>query len=565
MKIHNVAQGSPEWHALRAGHNTASEASAMMGVSKNTTRSELLRIKVTGSEKEYSEWVQRNLLDRGHEIEAVARPFAENHIGEELYPCTATSDEYPQLLASFDGVTMMEDIIFECKSWNESKAAAVREGAVPKEDYWQVVQQLVVSRAEKALYVVTDGAGRTVWCWMELDERDERDLLAGWAQFDEDKANYQPTEAKPVVVAAPVAGLPSINYQLNGLALTSNLKVFRAAAEQAVLDSKKPLETDQDFADREALNKAFGEAEAKIKLVREQVIGEIKDVDSFCRELGEIGELIRQARLAGEKQVTTRKDAIKASIRQKGIEAFAAHVAAINQGLEVATLPRIADNFAGVMKGKRTLASIQDAVDTELARLKIEANSSAEKIRANIRSLRMMAGEMEFLFPDQADLVLKDGETVKLIVQQRLDEHAKAEAARLDAERERIREEEAQRLEDERKAEEQQQAPIQESPAPVTPAQETTPAHVRSAPATAVPIGSRTMSFLNSARPSVTPMQSGAPLKVVDLKELAAAIGRGDVPVSVIAVNEVELVRAWKSINTSMYGVQVSEPPRPAA
>lgn len=545
----------------------------MMGVSKNTTRSELLRLKATGSEKEFSEFVKRNLLERGHEIEAAARPFAENHIGEELYPVTATSDEYPQLLASFDGVTMLENITFECKLWNESKVEYVREGRVPPEDYWQVVQQLVVSRAEKALYVVTDGAGRTVWCWMELDPADEKRLLAGWAQFDEDLASYKPTEAKPEVIAAPVATLPAINYQFNGLALTSNLKVFRAAAEQAVLDSKKPLETDQDFADRDALNKAFSEAEAKIKIVREQVIGEIKDVDAFHRELGEIGELIRQARLAGEKQVTARKEAIKTEIRQSGINAFAAHVDAINQRLEITKLPKIADNFAGVMKGKRTIASLRDAVDTELARLKIEANAIAEKISTNIRMLRVQAGDMEFLFPDQGDLVHKDSETLNLIIKTRLDDHAKAEAARLEAERERIRKEEADRLEQERLQQEEAERQAQQRnaeaqrPVEVQPAQgEQQPVATAPAVQAQAPSVGRQSGVVSQIRPA--PATQAEPTKqvlsVVDMKLLAKAIADGHVPLSVITVNAAELERAWKSINRTAYGVQVLET-QPAA
>ena len=45
---HDCAQGSAEWHALRARHFTASEASAMLGVSKYQTRDELLHQKHTG-------------------------------------------------------------------------------------------------------------------------------------------------------------------------------------------------------------------------------------------------------------------------------------------------------------------------------------------------------------------------------------------------------------------------------------------------------------------------------------------------------------------------------------
>jgi hypothetical protein len=40
------------------------------------------------------------------------------------------------------------------------------------------------------------------------------------------------------------------------------------------------------------------------------------------------------------------------------------------------------------MKGKRNLESMRDAVDTELARVKIEANAIAEGIEANLKTLR---------------------------------------------------------------------------------------------------------------------------------------------------------------------------------
>ena len=42
MKIIDVTQGTPEWHAVRAEYFTASEAPAMMGVSKYQSRSDLL-------------------------------------------------------------------------------------------------------------------------------------------------------------------------------------------------------------------------------------------------------------------------------------------------------------------------------------------------------------------------------------------------------------------------------------------------------------------------------------------------------------------------------------------
>ena len=80
MKIVSVTQGSPEWTDLRAQHNTASEAPAMMGASKYQTREQLLRQKATGIVPEVSHH-QQALFDRGHAAEAAARDLLEVNTG----------------------------------------------------------------------------------------------------------------------------------------------------------------------------------------------------------------------------------------------------------------------------------------------------------------------------------------------------------------------------------------------------------------------------------------------------------------------------------------------------
>src|SRR5699024_5682487 len=146
-------QGTQSWLDVRRGYNTASEASAMMSCSPYKSRSELLDEKKTGITPEIDRHTQER-FDRGHEIEEAARLIAEEIINSDLYPVTAVSDD-DYLLASFDGIVMLEDIIWECKSWNKKKAEKVSNGQCPESDYWQVVQQLAVSSAEKCLYMVT--------------------------------------------------------------------------------------------------------------------------------------------------------------------------------------------------------------------------------------------------------------------------------------------------------------------------------------------------------------------------------------------------------------------------
>lgn len=451
MKTLNLVQGSPEWLAARKNYRTASEASAMMGQSKYMTRSELLSIKATGIAPEVSATTQR-LFDRGHESEAGARAMAEQIIGEELFPATVT-DDTDYLLASLDGMTMLGDVIWEHKLWNADLAADVAAGRCPSCHFWQVIQALVVTGAEKCLFMVSDGTpDNCAHVWVTLEKTSADKLMAGWKQFDVDLAGYQHTDSKAAPVAAPVETLPAIVYTIDRgtLALTSNLPAFREAATALVDRTKAPLVTDQDFADREALCKAFGEAEKLLKMKAEEVVGQIHDVATFSRELGDIAEMFRTARLASEKLVEAEKKNRRAAIVQKGEQALRVHIDSLNARLARVRLPAYAADFAGAIKGKKSLTSIQDAVDTKLAQAKVETSAMADEMQVNLAALDELAADHGFLFADLQQVVTKAADDFRALVQLRIAQHRAKEEARLEAERERIRQEEAAKLERER-------------------------------------------------------------------------------------------------------------------
>jgi hypothetical protein len=90
---------------------------------------------------------------------------------------------------------------------------------------------------------------------------------------------------------------------------------------------------------------------------------------------------------------------------------------------------------------------MRDKVATELARCKIEANAVADRIQANLTTLRELASEHTFLFADTAQLVLKANDDLTALVKSRIADHKAAEAAKEEATRERIRAEEQEKAE----------------------------------------------------------------------------------------------------------------------
>lgn len=448
MNILEIVQGTKEWLDVRRNFPTASEAAAMFGETDLMTRTELIKLKKFGSDKEVSDWVQKNLFDKGHAIEALARAIVEKQIGEDLFPVTATENvDGIDLLGSFDGLTMSEEIVWECKSWNEKLVEMVKNKDLSPKYYWQLEQLLAISKAVKAIFTVSDGTEENTVSmeYYPVSGRRER-LVSGWKLFMSDMRDYVLPAISPEIMPAMIKELPAINYKLNGLILSSNLDVYKSAALQLVEDSKLPLENDQDFADREALCKKFKESEDKIKALQQQVIGEISDVDRFCKELSSISDMIRQARLNGEKMVTARKEAKRADILTQAKNNFDSFLMEINKELACVVLPHISVDFVGAIKGKKLFSSMIDAVETELSRGKLEANEVAGTIRKNMAYLDEIP-DYSFLFADKQAICTKSFEDFKNLVNARINAHEIAVAEKMKADELRMQEEIAKQVE----------------------------------------------------------------------------------------------------------------------
>jgi len=449
--ISDMQQGSKEWLEVRKQHFTASECPAMLGLSKYTTRSELLKQKATGVTPEVSPSQQR-LFDKGHEVEEVARSIAEAYMNEELYPATITNEvEGLKLLASMDGLTMMGDQGWECKMWNAEFAEMVSNGIVPDTHWPQLEHQALVSGVEKILFTVTDGTEeKREQVWYESQPERRKQVINGWKQFKEDLANYEAAEVAEKVEAEPVRDLPAINYKMNGLALESNLEAYKQAATDLFALSGKPLESDQDFADAEARQKVFTKAEKDIKDACDRVMGEIDSIDTFVKDMRFISEQVRQARLAEGKQIKARKEELRKEIYLNAEKEVTKAQLSAAQKVN-AKLPEIYFDAWNAMKGKRTIESLQDAADGEVSKSKIQITEFVEVAQANMLVIADNR-EFDFLFNDWAQIAFKPTEDFKTLVTARVATYQAEQKAKEEAERERIRQEEVAKLQRESEA-----------------------------------------------------------------------------------------------------------------
>lgn len=440
----NLVQGSPEWAAHRARPQVcnASELVVAMGISKKMRRDDLVKSKATGIAIEHGDFVEEVIFAGGHEFEAIARPWAEEIGGEDLYSATFCAEVDGLILsASLDGHPLLCEFNWEHKQLNADLAASLDVGIIPDEYHPQMEQGLLCNPdAYRCLFMASNGNKETMrWAWYESNPELRAKIIPTWKQFWADVAAYVPANTEPAPTGKAPEALPALYIAIQGGVTASNLPEFKAVALGAIAAVNRDLRTDQDFADAEKSVKWCAEIESRIKAAKEHAMSQTASIDELFRALTEISDEAKRVRLDLDKLVKSRKETIKGEIVAGGVAAFAAHVRDLNAAMPAAYMPQVPTDFGGCIKSLRTVDSIRNAVNSELARAKIAAGEIATRIHANVAAIK----ESGLVVPDTAALVLKSPDDLAAVLAQR----AAAEQAKEEAQRARILAQEQARLE----------------------------------------------------------------------------------------------------------------------
>lgn len=494
MVVHNLEPGSPEWLEHRNTNTyNASDAPAMLGCSPHKSRTDLLDELHKGFSADVSAFQDR-IRAGGHRREALARPLVESTIlQEDLYPIVA-SRAWPKLSralgASFDGLTIGRDRGWEHKQLNDDLRAALPimdadalaadtdvAQRLPKHYRVQMEQQLMVCPSlEGVLFSASDwdDAGNLIearHCWYYSSPELRAEIAAGWQQLEADLAGHVPKVHTERPQGEVMEALPVLVVQVEGRIVSSNLQVWREAALKHIAGINKDLKTDEDFADAKEAVKWCDESAKKIKLLKEQTLAQMVDVNELVKTLDTIVGGLDRTRIDLGNLVTSRETAIRNEVARRGEQELFAHLANLNVRIgkaymPVATHALIAADFQKAIKSKRTIKSLNDSVDAELARCKIAASALADRIQTNLKLLAESCADYLTLFADERTLVLKDCDDFKAVALGRVNEAKAAEERRLEADRERIRKEEADRLQHEQEARDRAAEAAKPAPTP---------------------------------------------------------------------------------------------------
>ncbi len=240
---------------------------------------------------------------------------------------------------------------------------------------------------------------------------------------------------KPVAIEA----FPVPSIQVKGELVACNLSEITPKFDKYLAETKTELVTDQDFADGEANAKASREAAKNLKLTAKAVIDQITPISEAVRTLEGYAVKFDALGLKLEKAVKEQKEAIKTAAILKAQKDFSTHIEQLEAETKPIRLNLAQPDFAGAVKGVKTIKSLHGNIADELARCKTAAEGTARDIRAKLAWCKTNAEGYGMLFPDLQQIIGKAMDDFQLVIKTRIDDHKRAEAekeARIKAEAE---------------------------------------------------------------------------------------------------------------------------------
>lgn len=147
MKTLTLVQGTPEWHAWRAGHIGGSNAAAVLGECPYHTPRSLwneLRGLTTDLDEDPS---KEFIFSKGHAVESMIRKEFQDLIGEPIAPVCIESEKFPIAGASLDGIGRKAGLL-EAKLVGQETLKGAADGVIPRHHWIQIQHQYLASDFE---------------------------------------------------------------------------------------------------------------------------------------------------------------------------------------------------------------------------------------------------------------------------------------------------------------------------------------------------------------------------------------------------------------------------------
>ncbi|USE35908.1 hypothetical protein [Endozoicomonas sp. SCSIO W0465] len=164
---------------------------------------------------------------------------------------------------------------------------------------------------------------------------------------------------------------------------------------------------------------------------KETALAQVPDIARLFTRIDHLTEAMATKRKSLDKQVKHQKQHIKDSIVLEAVTTLEKQRQVINTELTpgwIAAVVTPAD-FQEVIKGKKSVTSMQSAVNDRLAQARIEQKQLAQAVKNNLAVYRTMAVDKDYLFPDLDVLLHKEQSDLMAIIEVRLNQEAQQKTA----------------------------------------------------------------------------------------------------------------------------------------
>ena len=219
---------------------------------------------------------------------------------------------------------------------------------------------------------------------------------------------------------------------MTGRVTASNLVEFKAAATAVISSIKTELVTDQDFVDATAAVKYLKDVEDSAKRAKQNALDQTASIAELHRALDEVAGMAATVRKSLDKKITEEKETRKEEIVLKARSELFEHCRKLNERINN-FMPPVTADFAGAIKGLRSLDSMNEKVGNVLREAQYQTSQTADRIEANIKSLEESSSQSwRFLFPDLMAVCNKAADDFAALLAARKASHAAAESARIE-------------------------------------------------------------------------------------------------------------------------------------
>jgi putative phage-type endonuclease len=184
-----MEQRTNEWLELRKTKVGASDAPIIMKTSPWKTPYQLWREKLGIADEPVSTYA----MDRGNELEPIARRALEDKLGMPLQPKVMLHIERSWMMASMDAISFDERVIAEIKCPGKNDHEIALSGRVPEKYYPQLQHQMEVCGLDEAYYFSFHG-DEGVLLKIVRDEDYIRRLIIEEEKFYQCMVNFEPPE-----------------------------------------------------------------------------------------------------------------------------------------------------------------------------------------------------------------------------------------------------------------------------------------------------------------------------------------------------------------------------------